>query len=111
MEGREMAVTEVFYLGEDNAFKLTLKEDGSAKDLTSVTEVVLTFSDGTTISSDDYPLAFDFTTEAVDGKITVSLNEAAAAGLTRQTYVVEISVIDPTNTDRVDWGAFKLMVI
>ena len=105
-----MALTEVFYLGEDNSFKLTLKEDGVAKDLGSLTKVSLSFNDGTIIDSTTYASAFDYTTEASDGKVTVSLNAAAEAGLSRQTYIVEISVFDGDHTDGVNWGAFKLIV-
>jgi len=97
--------TEVTYLGHDNTIDLLLKADDIAQDLSSVTRMTLEV-DSVTINSAISGSAFDWNT-GVTGKLILALgDESLIAGEYRAT----LTVYDPTNTDGIVWGSFKLIV-
>ncbi len=93
------ALRETVYLDHDNAIDLTLKADGVAVDLSSVTRMILRDSGCVwDVDSTTSPTAFDWS--AGDGKISMSLgDEPIPAG----AYSCRLIVFDPTNTDGVVW--------
>ena len=97
--------TENVYDGHDNTIDLLLKADDVAEDLSSVTRMTLEVG-STTVDSDVSGDAFDWDT-GVTGKVILDLGgESLAAG----TYRATLTVYDPTNTNGIVWGKFKLIV-
>lgn len=99
---------ETVYLGRDNAIDLTLKADGAAANLISVTRIDLQAEDGSwAVDSAASPGAFDWTTNPGAGYLRMVLGyEAIPEGVHR----VELVVYDPTNTGGVVWSEFRLTV-
>ena len=99
---------ETVYLGRDNAIDLTLKVDGAAANLISVTRIDLQAEDGSwAVNSDASPGAFDWTTDPAAGYLSMMLgSEAIPEGVHR----VQLVVYDPSNTDGVVWAEFRLTV-
>ena len=97
--------TEIVYDGHDNTIDLLLKADGTAQDLSEVTR--LTLEEGsTTVDSDESGSAFDWA-PGMTGKLILALgDESLPAG----TYRAILTVYDPSNTDGIVWGSFKLIV-
>jgi len=106
-----MSVREIVYLGRDNTVDLLLKEDGSAKDLSAVTRMIVKQDDGDwEVDYDTYNNAFDWDT-GTTGKVILDLAAALATeGVAAGEYVVRLVVYDPTNTDGLVWGRFVLEV-
>jgi len=98
-------ITEIVYLGHDNTVDLLLKADGEAVDLSSVTRMTLDV-DGTTIDSDESGDAFDWSGETT-GKVVLALG---AEELSNGRYTATLTVYDPSNTNGIVWGDFKLVV-
>ena len=97
--------TENVYNGHDNTIDLLLKADGAAQDLSSVTRMTLEV-DSVTIDSAISGSAFDWDT-GTTGKIILALG---GESLTAGAYRATLTVYDPTNTDGIVWGTFKLIV-
>ena len=99
---------ETVYLGRDNAIDLTLKVDGAAANLISVTRIDLQAEDCSwSVTSDDSPGAFDWTANPGAGYLSMVLgSEAIPEGVHR----VQLVVYDPTNTEGVVWSEFRLTV-
>jgi len=60
--------------------------------------------------SDDYPLAFDFTTEGEDGIITMVLGIIPEIELVKDAKA-EIITYDPSHPDGMVWGTIAIQVI
>ena len=99
-------ITEIVYEGHDNKINLLLKADGEAVDLSSVTKMELKLDD-ITISSQDYPSAFDWNSSSTTGEVILDLGDV---GLEEGHYVAWLIVYDPTNTDGIVWDKFHLVV-
>jgi len=99
-------ITEIVYNDRDNEINLLLKADDEAVDLSSVTKMELVVDD-TTISSQDYPSAFDWTTPSTTGEVVLDLG---GVGLEEGHYVVWLVVYDSANTDGIVWDKFHLVV-
>ena len=99
-------ITEIVYEGHDNKINLLLRADGEAVDLSSVTKMELKLDD-TTISSQDYPSAFDWNSSSTTGEVILDLGDV---GLEEGHYVAWLVVYDSTNTDGIVWDKFHLVV-
>ena len=97
--------TEIVYDGHDNTIDLLLKANGVAYDLTDTTRMTLEVGDDT-IDSDVSGSAFDWA-PGVTGKLILALGDES---LPTGTYRATLTVYDPTNTDGIVWGTFKLIV-
>ena len=98
-------ITENVYTGHDNTIDLLLKADGVAQDITDATRMTLEVG-STTVDSDGSADAFNWDT-GVTGKLILALGgEDLTAGIYRAT----LTVYDPTNTNGIVWGTFKLIV-
>ena len=93
------ALRETLYLGRDNGIDLTLKADGVAVDLSSVTRMILRDAGCVwEVDSATSPGAFDWSVG--DGGVDLILgDEPIPAG----AYSCRLIVYDPTNTDGVVW--------
>jgi len=99
-------ITEIVYLARDNTIDLLLKADGSAQDLSAVTQMTLELDETTTIDSDDSPDAFDWDT-GTTGKLILALG---GESITEGDYTAKLTVYDPTNENGVFWGYIHLLV-
>ena len=97
--------TEIVYDGHDNTIDLLLKADGTAQDLSEVTRMTLEVG-STTVDSDESGSAFDWA-PGMTGKLILALGDE---DLTAGTYRAILTVYDPSNTDGIVWGTFKLIV-
>lgn len=101
--------TETVYLGHDNSIDLILKADDVAVDLTSVTQMTLSFKD-TLISSDNGdtdPIRWK-KVGYVTGETRLFLGDQA---ITPGIYPeVPLVVYDPTNPGGVIWDYLPILV-
>jgi uncharacterized phiE125 gp8 family phage protein len=94
------------YLGKDNAINLTLKSDGVAVDLASVTRMTLTM--GTvTVDSDTSAGAFDWS--GGNGSLVLSLG--GVSSLIEGIYDAELAIYDPSNEEGLIWGTIEIEVV
>ena len=103
-----MEVKEIVYLNRDNTVDLLLKANGVAQDLTASTRMILKDIGGKfTIDSQISAGAFNWN-PGITGKLILDLGgETLPAGM----HDVRLIVYDPSNTDGIVWGDFKLAVI
>jgi len=95
---------EIVYLGADNVIDLVLLEDGAAVNLGGVTKMSLDF-EGTIISSDTSPDAFDWSTG--EGKLSLALG---AESIATALYNAKLMVYDAENTNGIVWGKLRIVV-
>jgi hypothetical protein len=102
--------TETIYIDRDNKFDLLLKIDDVVADLSNVTKIGLLFQENY-YHSDNWPDAFDYSTQATAGIITFDMASLPAtsfpAGRDKKT---ELIVYDSTNPQGIVWGTFDLHV-
>lgn len=103
-------LSEVFYLSRDNTIDLLLKADGSAVDLSSVTQVLLILDGSTTIDSNVESSVFTWTGLGVTGKMTIDLSALTQTSLSAGAYKARLITIDATNPEGIVWGDFNLVV-
>lgn len=103
--------TEVVYSGYDNPHKYILKEDEVAltsSQMSAITKVAVRFS-GETYDSDDFPDAFDWSTERDTGTLSVKLGRLGLPdGRDRKT---ELIIYDSVNTNGIVWATLNLNVV
>lgn len=103
---------EYVYKGHNNTIDKILKADGTAQDLIGVTQVTITIGDFDTLSSVDK--AAGVITWDQDGYDTgeIRIDLGAVAALTGSTEVLKAVVVvyDPSNTDGIRWGSFKIKI-
>lgn len=86
--------TLVFYKGYSNAKVLEFKEGGAAlSNFENITKVRLLFK-GKWYDSEDYPMAFDFTTYALTSKLILKLGLIPNIDATKDTKA-ELILYDP----------------
>lgn len=99
-------VSEIIYLGRDNAIDVQLKDDGAVADLGSVSRIDLVEQSGAwSVSSSTSPNAFDWL--GGDGRVSMILGGETIPTGTHRCYLV---VYDPTNTDGIVWDDLRLIV-
>ena len=100
---------EFVYLGHDNSVDLILKADGVAVDLSSVTDMTLTF--GTTLiesdNGDSDPIRWIKAGYAT-GEIRLFLGDQT---ITAGNYQAPLIVYDPTNSNGIFWGRIPITVV
>lgn len=102
-----MATVETVYIDRNNTIDLLLKADGAAQDLSPVTRMVLSDRAGIfTIDSDQVAGAFDWNT-GTTGKVIMALGDQ---GLAAGTYICNLILYDPTNSDGINWGRLVIKV-
>jgi hypothetical protein len=109
-------IREVIYKGRDNTIDLQLSSDEGVADLSGVTKVELvdTFGSLGTISSDDFPSAFDWSSG--DGVLVLSIADAETITdgvsnmVVNSTHRFNVIVYDSENTNGVDWGFFTAYI-
>lgn len=106
-----MTVHERIYLGSDNTIDLQLKADGvalTAEQMSGISKIVLTFK-GVSISSDDYPAAFDWATRGDEGVIIMDLGTLPILSAGTDP-LAGLKIYDSENTNGVFWGNLILTV-
>lgn len=102
-------ITETYFLGHDNTFKLTLSKGGVVVPLVSsnVTRVIVRYGPGATdfVDSDDEPSAFDWATNGENGEIEFDFGELTSP-IPVGVYTCTLVVYDPLHPEGQVW--FKL---
>lgn len=103
-------MTETIYTNRDNTFELLLKADGVAVNLATAepTKIEILFL-GNYYNSDEFPNAFDWTTQGASGIISFDLASITTLEAGRDKNA-ELIVYDGTNPDGIVWGTFDLLV-
>ncbi|BBO73871.1 hypothetical protein DSCW_12880 [Desulfosarcina widdelii] len=106
-----MTFHEHVYLGLNNTIDLQLKADGialTAEQMQSITKIVLVFKE-LSISSDEHPDSFDWTTREDEGVVIMALGTLPIlpAGTDPLAY---LKIYDSENPNGVYWGNFILTV-
>lgn len=101
---------EYAYLGHDNSIDLLLKADGTAYDLTNITQMTLTLGSDTSITSDNGaadPIRWNKSGYDT-GEVRLFLgDQSITAGTYRRAYLV---VYDNDNPDGIVWGYIRITV-
>lgn len=102
-------ITEIIYLGNDNAIDLQLKADGVAQDLSSVTKIVAKIEDVeiTNIVGDAWPIKW--LGLGLTGKIQLQLGSQALT-VSSSSQELWLILYDAVNTDGIVWGSIKVRV-
>ena len=101
-------VGEIVYLGRDNTIDLILSADGVVQSLTSVSRIdLIDVGCSFEITSEDYPGAFDWSTNPAAGVLILHLSDI---DIPVGYYTCKLVVYDPTNTQGIVWGCINLLV-
>ena len=98
---------EIIYLQRDNAIDVLLKSEGSAEDLSGVSQIDVVIS-GVTMSSASSPALFSGVT-ATNGIITLKFGSATEV-LSSGKFNAEMIVYDSDNINGVVWGEIPILV-
>ncbi len=104
----------LFYRGKNNRACLQLKKTDCATgqvspvDLSGVTKTEIFFN-GVNYDSDQYPQAFDWNVDPVNGRLDLMLGNIPTIDAAKDSKS-EFSVYDPSNPDGVMWGLLFVQV-
>ena len=98
-------IKELFFDTHDNVRSLQLLADQADSvflpvDLTEVTKVDIEFTDGTTVSSDDYSAKILWDRDPTNGVLDLKLGQV---GLETGTYIGTVICYDVVNTAGIRW--------
>jgi len=101
---------EIIWLGRDNTIDLVFYAEQSSGttivDLSTVTQIDVTFGSGTTVSSSTSPTLFSGVTSPI-GEVTFKFG---SVDLTSGKYRSEIIVYDPDNSNGIVWDKIPIIV-
>lgn len=102
---------ETVYLGRNNTIELQLLEDSTAlttAQMQAITRMDLIYN-GVTISSQENPSAFDWSTREDEAVVIISLGGLEIS--IGMDLAADLIVYDAQNTDGIVWASFNLKVV
>ena len=98
------------YIGYDNVNDLLLKENGVIEDISTITKAAFIFN-GNEYNSDNFPSAFDWSTDGASGIIHLSIGKIGSSISKGRDKKTELILYDANYPNGHVWGTFDLEVL